>query len=162
MKTYHDQHAKNREFNRGQSVLVLDHRSHSWKPATVVERNAPHSYSVVIPDGRIWNRHADHLLHDKTHRREQVEPIPNHLGSQSQQPDAPPEQPELPTSIPSTNPSPLPLPAMTKAEESSSTLEQKSPAGRHWQAHVQNRHPSSQKRFLGLEGQGEQQHGQKD
>ena len=96
MKTYHDQHAKNGEFNRGQSVLVRDHRSHSWKPATVVERNAPHSYSVVIPDGRIWNRHADHLLHDKTHRREQVEPIPNHLGSQLQQPDALPEQ--LPTS----------------------------------------------------------------
>ena len=42
MKTYHDQHAKNREFNPRQSVLVRDHRSHSWKPATVIERNAPH------------------------------------------------------------------------------------------------------------------------
>ena len=126
MKTYHNQHAKHREFSRGQSVLVRDHRSHSWKPATVVERNAPHSYSVVVPDGRIWNRRADHLLHDKTDRREQIEPIPSHLRSQPRQPDALPEP--LPTSPPSTNPSSLPSPATTRVDESSGTSELKTPA----------------------------------
>ena len=127
MKAYHDQHAKLREFSCGQPVLARDHRSQGWQPATVLERKAPHSYTVVMPDGRIWNRHADHLLQDKTDRREQTEPIPNHLGSQSQQPEV------LPIPLPSTLSSPtvsssIPLPATSTADESDIATQDKTPA----------------------------------
>ncbi len=127
MKAYHDQHAKLREFSCGQPVLARDHRSQGWQPATVLERKAPHSYTVVMPDGRIWNRHADHLLQDKTDRREQTEPIPHHLGSQSQQPEV------LPIPLPSTLSSPtvsssIPLPATSTADESDIAIQDKTPA----------------------------------
>ncbi|KAK3716427.1 hypothetical protein QZH41_008756, partial [Actinostola sp. cb2023] len=67
MKEYHDVHAKYREFTPGQTILAKDHRStQAWQPATVTERRAPYSYSVELPDGRVWNRHVDHLLKGAT------------------------------------------------------------------------------------------------
>ena len=96
MKANYDKHANLRELLLGQPVLAKDHRSHGWTPATILERNAPHSYTVVMSDRRVWNRHAHHILQDKTDRREQFEPIPNH-------PEAHPLLWSLPsTSFPST------------------------------------------------------------
>ena len=63
MKSYNDQHAKPREFCPGQTVLARDFRSaQKWQPATILERKAPYSYVVKLHDGRMWYRHADHLL----------------------------------------------------------------------------------------------------
>ncbi|KAK3749146.1 hypothetical protein QZH41_009832, partial [Actinostola sp. cb2023] len=65
MKEYHDVHAKYREFTPGQNNTG---KGSSFNPstATVTERRAPYSYSVELPDGRVWNRHVDHLLKGAT------------------------------------------------------------------------------------------------
>ena len=63
-------HTKYREFTPGQAILAKDHRStQAWRqPATVTDRKAPYSYSVELPDGRVWNRHVDCLLKGQTKR----------------------------------------------------------------------------------------------
>lgn len=103
MKSYHDQYAKFREFEVGQSVLARDYRSKTkWQLGTISERNGPHSYTVALPDGRIWKRHVDQLLKDSPSKVQQAEPIPSNLGNQRE-----PQDLSVPStsSIPST-PSP--------------------------------------------------------
>ena len=105
MKANYDKHAKLRKFSLGQPILAR------VETCSYPREESPHSYGrVVMSEGRIWNRHANHILQDKTDRREQLEPIPNHLGSQLRQPEAPPLPLSLPsTSSPSTGSSSLPL-----------------------------------------------------
>ena len=86
MKSYHDQHAKIREFHSGQPILARNYRPNGkWQPATVLERKGPHSYLIALPDGRLWNRQVDQLLHDSPPSppliSERSEPIPGNLDS---------------------------------------------------------------------------------
>ena len=54
MKSYHDQHARFREFHSGQPVLAGNYRSNGkWQPATVLERKGTHSYLIALPDRRL-------------------------------------------------------------------------------------------------------------
>ena len=88
MKSYHDRHAKFREFEVGQSVLARDYRSKiKWQPGTISERNGPRSYSVAVPDGRIWSRHVDQLLQDSPPKVQEAEHIPSNLGNQREPQD---------------------------------------------------------------------------
>ncbi|CAB3985344.1 protocadherin, partial, partial [Paramuricea clavata] len=85
-KSYHDPHARFREFHSGQPILVRNYRSNGkWQPATVLERKGPHSYLIALPDGRLWNRHVDQLLQDSPAPppliSERSKPIPGNLGS---------------------------------------------------------------------------------
>ena len=94
MKSYHDQHARCREFDNGQPVLAQNYRSNDkWQPTIVLERKGPHSYVIVLPDGRLWNRHVDQLLQDSPSvpqvSSERPEPIPANLGSTTDTPVLP-------------------------------------------------------------------------
>ncbi|CAB4004722.1 Hypothetical predicted protein [Paramuricea clavata] len=87
MERYHDQHARFREFHSGQPVLARNYcRSNGkWQPATVLERQEPHSYLIILADGRLWNRHVYRLLQDSPPPppliSERPEPIPGNLDS---------------------------------------------------------------------------------
>ena len=61
-KKAHDVHAKNRNFQVGQSVLVLNFREvPRWIPGKIFEKMGPVSYQVVV-QGQTWNCHIDQLL----------------------------------------------------------------------------------------------------
>ena len=61
-KTDHDNHAKERTFFLGQSVMAKNLRpGPAWIPAVVVERLGPLSYLVETEDRDLWQRHVDHL-----------------------------------------------------------------------------------------------------
>ena len=61
-KKAHDVHAKNRNFQVGQAVLVLNFREGPrWIPGKILEKMGPVSYQVVV-QGQTWKRHIDQLL----------------------------------------------------------------------------------------------------
>ncbi|XP_028400838.1 uncharacterized protein K02A2.6-like [Dendronephthya gigantea] len=63
MKSHFDQHTKSRQFAPGDNVLAKDFTSSErWQPAQVLQRKSIRSYSVQLSDGRVWNRHVDHLI----------------------------------------------------------------------------------------------------
>ena len=101
-----------------------NHRSHSLQSATILERKSPHSYKVVIPDGKVWNRRVDHPLQDKPDHDELTEPRPNYLGSQLRKTEIPfipsPSTPPL-----STSPSLIPLSVTATAGDLNITMQDK-------------------------------------
>ena len=61
-KTHHDKNSHFREFYTGESVHVKDLvRKDTWYPAVITQRKAPKTYIVTLRDGRVWQRHIDHL-----------------------------------------------------------------------------------------------------
>ena len=61
-KTGHDQHARYRTFNVGDTVYVLNHRgSPKWISAVVAKCSGPLSLVVKFPDGREARYHADQV-----------------------------------------------------------------------------------------------------
>ena len=59
----HDVHTKQREFGVGATVLAKNFTSKpQWLPGVIVDCVAPLSYSIQLHDGRIWIRHADHIV----------------------------------------------------------------------------------------------------
>ena len=61
-KSQHDRHAKHREFNVGERVMVRNLQpGPKWVVGIVRKRNGPLSYMVETDDKLLWKRHADHL-----------------------------------------------------------------------------------------------------
>jgi transposase InsO family protein len=61
-KLAHDVRCAVRDFYVGDSVYVKDLlNKNKWLLGTITQRNGPHSYVVLLQDGRLWRRHADHL-----------------------------------------------------------------------------------------------------
>ena len=61
-KEHHDQHARQRTFHVGQTVMAKNMRAGpSWVPGTIVQQLGPVTYLVDVSDGRVWKRHVDHL-----------------------------------------------------------------------------------------------------
>ena len=61
-KEHHDQHAHQRTFHVGQTVMAKNMRAGpSWVPGTIVQQLGPVTYLVDVSDGRVWKRHVDHL-----------------------------------------------------------------------------------------------------
>ena len=60
-KKHHDLHAKQREFQVGDSVYVRDFPSKSWMTGSVSEVKGPLSYNVTLSDGRVVRRHVEHI-----------------------------------------------------------------------------------------------------
>ena len=61
-KEHHDQHARQRTFHVGQTVMAKNMRAGpSWVPGTIVQQLGPVTYLVDVSDGRVWKCHVDHL-----------------------------------------------------------------------------------------------------
>ena len=61
-KDRYDQHARQREFTVGQSVMAKNFGSGSaWIPGVIVEQIGPLTYAINISDGRPWKHHVDHI-----------------------------------------------------------------------------------------------------
>ena len=59
----HNQHAKARQVDVGQSVMVRNLRPSGpkWIPGTVLKQTGPLSYIVQVNSGLVWKRHIDHI-----------------------------------------------------------------------------------------------------
>ena len=61
-KSQHDQHARERVMEVGNTVMVRNLRpGEAWVPGVIVKRLGPVSYLVDVGEGRTWKRHIDHL-----------------------------------------------------------------------------------------------------
>ena len=79
-KTTHDQHARPRELELGQSVMTRNFRPGSdWVPGIILRKSGPLSYLVKVGDGQVWKRHVDHLrkcgASQETDNREPEDPL---------------------------------------------------------------------------------------
>ena len=79
-KTTHDQHARPRELELGQSVMTRNFRPGSdWVPGVILRKSEPLSYLVKVGDGQVWKRHVDHLrkcgASQETDNREPEDPL---------------------------------------------------------------------------------------
>ncbi|XP_051962904.1 uncharacterized protein K02A2.6-like [Xyrauchen texanus] len=75
--SYHALHAKHRDFNVGDSVLVRDYRrgEEKWKTGTVSSQSGPVSYTVQVDGSQSWKRHADQMLDCHPEITENTEPL---------------------------------------------------------------------------------------
>jgi transposase InsO family protein len=54
--------ARDRMFYAGDSVWVVNFQgSPKWMPGVLENKTGPVSFSVRLPDGRLWRRHVDHI-----------------------------------------------------------------------------------------------------
>ena len=61
-KSQHDRHAKERDFDIGERVMVRNLRpGPKWIVGIVKQKSGPHSYVVETEDKKMWKRHVDHL-----------------------------------------------------------------------------------------------------
>ena len=59
---HHDQHAKERQFQIQDKVMVKNFRSDpTWIPGVIVQKLAPLTYLVEVQGGLKWRRHVDHI-----------------------------------------------------------------------------------------------------
>ena len=99
-KTQHDQHARLRMFQEGQSVMARNFRAGDpWIPGVIVRQLGPLTFLVDVSDGRFWKRHIDHLKNRLPHPIEnETHPVPSagfhHEEPSIEAPDAT-ETPEL-------------------------------------------------------------------
>lgn len=62
-KNHHDVHAKAREFNIGDLVYAQNFaRGPKWLPGQILDKHNSVLFDVDMLDGRVWRRHADHLI----------------------------------------------------------------------------------------------------
>ena len=63
-KWHHDQKARERKFQVGDSVSVRNFTTgDTWLPGTIVESRGPLSFQVKLQDGRTVRRHLDHIIY---------------------------------------------------------------------------------------------------
>ena len=86
-KATHDVLERFREFYPGDKVLVRDLRKDTWWPASVAEQRGPRSYVVALNNGRVWQRHVDHL------RRGSMDRAVLDPGKEMESQDKPPDIP---------------------------------------------------------------------
>ena len=66
-KYYHDEHTRSCNFSPGDRVLARNYSgSPCWLPGIVKAVLGAVSYQVELKDGRLWKRHLDQLLKDKS------------------------------------------------------------------------------------------------
>ena len=59
---HHDQHARGRELDIGQAVMIRDFRGRlKWVPGRIIHKNGPLTYLVKTQTGLTWRRHVDHI-----------------------------------------------------------------------------------------------------
>lgn len=62
-KRGHDKRTKQRTFNVGDAVYARNFaRGSKWLPGQIVAKRGPLSYTIKLNDGRMWNRHVDHVV----------------------------------------------------------------------------------------------------
>ena len=95
-KADHDQSARSRQFQVGQSVMAKNLRpGPKWVPGVIVQSLGPLSFLIKMRDGQTWRRHVDHLK--KLHTNPETE-----NGDENSNSDT--DSWELPSSAPSNNP----------------------------------------------------------
>ena len=60
-KSYHDQHATDRELFVEQNVTAKNPINGLWVEGVIIGRHGPVSYLVQLASGMIWKRHIDHI-----------------------------------------------------------------------------------------------------
>ena len=71
-KTAHDVSARQRKFDVGNLVYVLNFRAgEKWIPGKIIQVNGPVSFCIQLQNGKIVRRHQDHLR-QRTERSEQA------------------------------------------------------------------------------------------
>ena len=62
-KRGHDKRTKQRTFNVGDAVYARNFaRGSKWLPGQIVVKRGPLSFTIKLNDGRMWNRHIDHVV----------------------------------------------------------------------------------------------------
>lgn len=61
-KSHHDQRARERAFQPGDTVSVRNFSENNWMPGVIEKASGPLSYQIKLEDGRIVRRHIDHIL----------------------------------------------------------------------------------------------------
>ena len=62
-KRGHDKRTKQRTFNVGDAVYARNFaRGSKWLPGQIVAKRGPLSFTIKLNDGRMWNRHIDHVV----------------------------------------------------------------------------------------------------
>ena len=62
-KRGHDKRTKQRTFNVGDAVYASNFaRGSKWLPGQIVAKRGPLSFTIKLNDGRMWNRHIDHVV----------------------------------------------------------------------------------------------------
>ena len=84
-KASHDTHAKHRSFQVGETVFVREFvgNKSSWSAGVVTEIRGPLSYRVQLDDGRIWQRHVDHVRardSGMANQEPSIQPLPASMG----------------------------------------------------------------------------------
>ena len=123
MKSNHNNFAKYREIEMGDSVLARDHLSgQKWQAGTVVQQTSPASFQVQLNDGRNWRRYADDVLQStRSSAVTQSSPVEvtSHqstegVTSPSTESSTPPPEKSESVESPSTPASPIPAPRRSK------------------------------------------------
>ena len=71
-KTAHDVSARQRKFEVGDLVYILNFRAgEKWIPGEIIQSNGSVSFSIQLQDGKIVRRHQDHMR-QRTERSEQA------------------------------------------------------------------------------------------
>ena len=66
-KKHHDQHAKTRVFELGQTVMIRNYRGNpKWLTGVILKRSALLTYQVKTHSGFIWKIHVDQLCATST------------------------------------------------------------------------------------------------
>ena len=62
-KVDHDQRARSRQFQAGQSAMARNlHPGPKWVPGVIVQSPGPLSYLIKTSKGQTWRWHVDHLI----------------------------------------------------------------------------------------------------
>ena len=62
-KRGHHKRTKQRIFNMGDAVYARNFaRGSKWLPGQIVAKCGPLSFTIKLNDGRMWNRHIDHVV----------------------------------------------------------------------------------------------------
>ena len=66
-KEGHDQHCRQRELSAGEAVWVKNHTTgRAWLPGTIVRELSRQKFQISLEDGRVVDRHIDHVRHRVT------------------------------------------------------------------------------------------------
>lgn len=115
--------ARLRSFENGDQVLARNYTPGiKWKPATVIAKTGPVSYTVETSDHLIWKRHLDQLLHSTT-LSEYARPTTTALDRDfCQKQRSPEDQQKQPTDIDTVPGTLKPSPVLTADISSSGPL----------------------------------------
>ena len=105
----HDRHSQSRIFHAGDSVWAVNFQgTPKWMAGVLEGWLGPLTFTVRLPDGRLWRRHQDHLRHRRPDERSEPDKM-------SEPTIAAPAVPPTPVAPPHVPAAPPPVPATPQA-----------------------------------------------